>query len=232
MKRLPNRSFDDRHALDRALAADVAATLVSAIAERGSATLVVSGGTTPVGFFELLSHKALPWAQVSVLLADERWVAADDAASNEKLVRQHLLINAARSARFIPLKTADEQPEQAASALDRQLSALGTFDLVILGMGADGHTASLFPGADTLAVGLDLQSGKQCIAVTPPCAPHRRLSMTLPRLLDSRQIFLHITGDEKRAVLAAALDGGEASALPIAALLAQHKTPLQLYFAR
>ncbi len=226
-----SRTFADRETLDRTLASDVAAILARAIAGRGHATLVVSGGSTPAGFFRELSRKSLPWAQVSVLLADERWVAPDDPASNERLVRQNLLVDAASAARFIPLRTADENPEDAEALLDQRLSELGTFDLVMLGMGNDGHTASLFPGATALDAALDRHSGRQCIAVTPPHAPHRRISLTLPRLLDSRQIFLHITGDDKRQVLEQAVRKNALAQFPVAALVNQSETPVTLYFS-
>lgn len=231
MNSMQNRLFADRDALDSALSADVAAILAQAINERGRATLVVSGGSTPINFFRLLSTQPLPWSRVSVLLADERWVSPDDQASNERLVRNNLLINAAREAIFIPFKTADEEPEQAEPELENRMASLGTFDLVILGMGADGHTASLFPGTAALERALDLNSEKQCIAVTPLQAPHRRISMTMSRLLNSRDIFLHITGDEKRAVLRQAIESNDSSRLPIAAVANQHRTQLTLYFS-
>ena len=231
MNSLQSRVFADRDALDHGLSADVVAILARAINERGRATLVVSGGSTPINFFRLLSNQSLPWNRVSVLLADERWVSPDDQASNERLVRNNLLINAAREANFIPLKTANENPEEAEQELEKRLALLGTFDLVILGMGADGHTASLFPGAAALERALDVHSDKQCIGVIPLQAPHRRISLTLSRLLNSRDIFLHITGNEKRAVLREAIDSNDSSRLPIAAFANQQQTPLTLYFS-
>ena len=231
MNRLIYRNFESRGQLDAKLASTVAQALEKAIRERGRATLVVSGGSTPLQFFQLLSQKALPWQQVTVLLADERWVAADHSDSNEKLVRDNLMVNRAAEARFLPLKQPGDDPAGAEQALDRELAALGRFDFVVLGMGGDGHTASLFPGASALASGLDMTSGKSCIAVLPTAAPHPRISLTLPRLLDSETIVVHITGNDKMAVLEQARQQDNPAELPIAAIINQDITPVSLYWA-
>lgn len=214
--------------LDQKLAANVANLLEHAVAERGRATLVVSGGSTPVNFFRTLSRAEIPWAQVSVTLADERWVSGEDDDSNEKLVRENLLVNRAREASFIPLKREYDTPAQAEDELNQALEALGTFDVVILGMGGDGHTASLFPKAVNLAAGLDMHSGKSCLAVDPVTAPHLRMSMTLPRLLDARQIIIHITGQKKKAIFDRAQAEGDSLSLPISAFIKQSISPVTL----
>jgi len=99
-------------------------------------------------------------------------------------------------------------------------------------MGDDGHTASLFPGSDALAMGLDMSSGRTAIAVTPTEAPHQRMSMTLPRLLDTQQLIIHISGSSKQAVLQAAQDSDDATELPIRAILGQQVAPLSIYWAK
>jgi len=104
--------------------------------------------------------------------------------------------------------------------------------VVILGMGDDGHTASLFPEAETLALGLDMKSGRTAIAVTPPEAPHQRISMTLPRLLDTQQVVIHISGAGKQTVLQAAREGDDVAELPIRAILNQQIAPLKIYWAK
>lgn len=228
------RTFADRDALDAQLTEDVTALLERAVAERGEAVLVVSGGSTPIGFFQRLSRCTLPWERITVTLADDRWVSADHADSNEKLVREKLLVNNAVAARFVSLTTADGSPEAGQDTVEERLAGLGEFDVVILGMGGDGHTASLFPQAVALAEGLDMDSGKNCIAVDPVTAPHPRISLTLPRLLRARQVFIHITGDEKRRVLEAALalKGSEAQRqLPISTVLNQGRVPVTLYWS-
>lgn len=231
MNSLVSRLFDDREQLDQKLAEAAAKLLSAAIKTAGSATLVVSGGSTPLNFFRLLSRKQLAWEKVTILLADERWLPPTHDDSNARLVRNNLLINAAAAARFIPLTTPCEDPEKAEAELDEKLAGLGQFDLVVLGMGKDGHTASLFPDAPNVSEGLDEASSRQCIAVFPRAAPHRRMSMTLPRLLNSRQIFVHITGYEKQQVLEQARKENNPLILPIAAVINQKTTPVTIYFA-
>lgn len=185
-----------------------------------------------MGFFHLLSQQLLDWSSVTVTLADERWVNADHKDSNEKLVRENLLINEAYQAKFISLKTSAENAVDGESECEQALASVGQFTVVILGMGDDGHTASLFPGADALAMGLDMSSGRTAIAVTPTEAPHQRMSMTLPRLLDAQQLIIHISGSSKQAVLQAAQGSDDAAELPIRAILGQQVAPLSIYWAK
>jgi len=224
--------FENTSALDIELAEKVAALLAADIQARGKASLVVSGGRTPMGFFHLLSQQLLDWSSVTVTLADERWVDADHQDSNEKLVRENLLINEAHQAQFISLKSAAENAVDAESECEQALASAGQFTVVILGMGDDGHTASLFPGTEALALGLDMNSGRTAIAVTPTAAPHQRMSMTLPRLLNAGQVIIHISGSSKQDVLLAAQNGDNAAELPIRAILDQQVAPLSVYWAK
>ncbi len=188
------------------------------------ASLVVSGGSTPKPFFEHLSRRVLAWDRVRITLADERWVGADHEASNERLVRRHLLVAEAAVATVVGLKTPEATPEEGCEACEQALAQVTRpFDVVILGMGGDGHTASLFPGAPELAAGFDPASGRTCLAAHPATAPHPRMSLTLPALLDSRRLVLHITGESKRRVYAQALEPGPAQELPIRAVLASDR---------
>jgi 6-phosphogluconolactonase len=223
--------FENTSALDAALTGKVSELLRKAIACNGSASLVVSGGRTPVGFFHLLSQQDLDWSKVTVALADERWVDADHPDSNEKLVRENLLINEAHKAQYLALKNGAEDAVDGEAECQRQLASIGRFTVVILGMGDDGHTASLFPESAALAKGLDMHSGRDCIAVTPVHAPHQRMSMTLPRLLNSESLFIHISGISKQQVLARANAGDDVMALPIRAVLHQQSTPVAIYWA-
>jgi len=224
--------FENASALDIALSKKVSGLLAASIESQGSASLVVSGGRTPMGFFHLLSQQALDWSKVTVLLADERWVDADHAASNEKLVRENLLINEASQASYLALKNSADQAVDGEAECAQALAELGTFTVVILGMGDDGHTASLFPGSDALAAGLDMDSGRDCIAVTPLDAPHQRMSLTLPRLLNSQQIVIHISGASKQQVLSQAEAGDDVMELPIRSILQQQQAPLSIYWAK
>lgn len=231
MSDLSVQSFASRALLDSQLATDVASALATAVANKGEAFLVVSGGSTPLHFFAELSKKKLPWEKISITLADERWVPADHPDSNEKLLRDTLLINEAVNARFIPLKNTAADARDGEAELEKALAELPTFDVVILGMGADGHTASLFPGAEALAEGLDVRSEKSCIAVQPLTAPHQRMSLTLPRLLNTEQLIIHITGNEKKAVLNKAGKDNDPESLPIAAVLNQRQVAVTLYWS-
>ncbi len=224
--------FENASALDIALSEKVAELLKANIDAQGNASLVVSGGRTPMGFFHLLSQQILDWSKVTVLLADERWVDADHADSNEKLVRENLLINEASQARYLALKNSTEQAVDGEAECAQALAGLGTFTVVILGMGDDGHTASLFPGAEALAAGLAMDSGRDCIAVTPLHAPHQRMSLTLPRLLNSQQIVIHISGASKQQVLSKAESGDDIMELPIRSILQQQQAPLSIYWAK
>ena len=225
------KQFENTSALDMALADEVSDRLRKSIQEQGQASLVLSGGRTPMGFFHQLSQQVLDWSQVTVTLADERWVDNDHNDSNEKLVKENLLINEAYCAKFLSLKNSAETAVLGESELEAELSGYGQFTVVILGMGDDGHTASLFPGADALPAGLAMDSGKSCIAVTPTAAPHERISMTLPRLLDTERLIVHISGQNKQKVLEQANAGDNIEELPIRAILQQAQVPATVFWA-
>lgn len=198
---------ENRESLARALAGAVAEDLAKIISERGAATLAVSGGTTPALFFDRLSREDMAWDKVTVTLVDERQVGEESPRSNARLVREQLLQNNAASARFVPLY----ENSAAASGL--------SLDVVVLGMGNDGHTASFFPGGDTLAEAVAPHTEQSLIAITAPAAGEPRLTYTLPKLLAAGRIYLHIEGAEKRQVLARAQSGGDVMEMPIRAVL-------------
>ncbi len=225
--------FPDRTTLTTALADAVCEQLGRAIASRDRASLAVSGGSTPKPLFEALSRRELAWEKVTVLLVDERWVAPADPDANEHLVRGSLLQNRAAAATFIPMKSSAAHPEQDEDACSGRLRPFFPLDLVLLGMGNDGHTASLFPGAARLAEALTPagDKGKICMAMTPPAAPHARMTLTLAALLNSRAIFVHIVGAEKKAVLDQALGSGPAEEMPIRAILRQDQVPVRIFWA-
>ncbi|MEO1081646.1 MAG: 6-phosphogluconolactonase [Pseudomonadota bacterium] len=223
--------FPDREALDVRLASAVADQLAAGIEARGSASLAVSGGSTPRGVFAQLARTSISWDAVSVTLVDERWVNPSHADSNERLTRENLLTDSAAAARFVPLYAEAPRPEDALGEIAASLAVFDTFDSVMLGMGADGHFASLFPGSASLNAGLDLGGSEDCIAVDPPAAPHARMSLTLPRIINTRQLVLHITGDEKRAVLELARRHMDPQRLPVAAVLALSAPPLDIYWS-
>ncbi|MEQ8516288.1 MAG: 6-phosphogluconolactonase [Chromatocurvus sp.] len=225
------RVFPSQGELAPALAAAIAEQLRSAILARGQAILAVSGGSTPVPFFKALQRAELDWSRVTVTLVDERWVDADHADSNAALVNRHLLRGAAAGARFEPLKTPAATAEQGCQWVNSRLALLGPPDIAVLGMGADGHTASWFPGASSLAQALDPASRETCVALQPPQAEHARLSLSLAAVLAATRLYLHFTGSAKWATFERALLPGPVADLPVRALLRQQSAPVQVCYA-
>ena len=207
-----------------------AETLREAIKRWGCASLIVPGGSTPVPYFQTLSQQKLEWNKVWISLTDERWLPAENPDSNENLLRKHLLINEAKAAHFLSLYNGHSTPEAGLVDCRRQMSELSRpFDLVVLGMGEDGHIASLFPHSAELEAGLT--SHELCIATHPKDAAHARMSLTVSALTDSRAIALLINGQSKRIVYQHAAINNDANQLPVAAILNQDKVPVRIYWA-
>lgn len=221
--------------IDGALAAAdmarrITVVLGDAIAARGVATIALSGGRSPRPVLEALSDAALDWEKVIVTLVDERWVAPDHADSNERLVRETLLHGEAARARFVPMKNGAADAYAGQAACEADFAALPwPLDIVLLGMGEDGHTASLFPQAKELAEGLSTRA--LTLAVTPPAAPHQRMSLSASAILKSRHIFLQIGGAAKKAVYDRALAGGPVAELPIRVALCQHQVSVEVWIS-
>jgi 6-phosphogluconolactonase len=215
-----------------ALAKRVGVLLTEGVAERGQATLAVSGGSTPIPLFARLAEMELPWEKVTVALVDERWVDTGSPDSNENQVRRHLLQKKAAAARFVGMKNEAATPLAGEVDCAARLQTLSLpWDCLILGMGNDGHTASLFPNAANLAAATDPHSGRICMTIHPPAAPHERMTLTLPAILNSRQLILHLQGEEKKKVLARAQEEGAAEAMPIRYILRQQTTSLAVYWS-
>ncbi len=199
-------AFDDDASLAATFAQAVAANLRAALGERGRALIGLSGGSTPRRFLQELSRQRLDWNRVVVTLCDDRWVAPDSDRSNEKLLRETLLLNHASAATFQPLHVDTPDPEQGLSQVADALAKLPLpFDVIVLGMGSDGHTASLFPGGDHLAAALDPATSARVLPMRAPDAPEPRVTLTLPVLATARAMYLHIEGADKKAVLDHAL---------------------------
>ncbi|QFU22675.1 6-phosphogluconolactonase [Shewanella eurypsychrophilus] len=224
------KSFDDKASLENQLADRIAKQLQEAVDTRGKASFIVSGGSTPVKLFQILSKKNVEWSDVYITLADERWVDAESDDSNERLVRTHLLQNKAVNAKFRGLKNMFSSPEEGCSMAIEQLANFPRpFDVVVLGMGNDGHTCSWFPCSKEIDEALS--TDKLCVAVTPGTAPNSRLSLSKTAILASRQIYLHIVGEQKLTVYRQALENEDANSMPIRAVLGQHKTPVDVYWS-
>lgn len=223
--------FESADELAEALADSVAQSLAAAVEMNGAASLVVSGGSTPKPFFKALKQHNLPWQDIYVTLADERWVKADHADSNEKLVRDLLL---PEGANFVSLTTSHATPHEAEAEVNARLEEYfpEAFDVVILGMGDDGHTASLFPNAPELADALGGHVEEAAKAITPPSyAPHKRMTLTRNRLLHADRVILHFTGEKKIEVLGKAVSEATDEQMPIRALLLQDETPVEIVWA-
>lgn len=226
------KNFADAETQAVALATEIATRLTNAVGERGSALLAVSGGKSPVRLFQLLSQMDLPWQAVTITLVDERWVDADHADSNARLVREHLLVGKAAGARFLPLKNEAVTPEEGVPACSAALSRLPLpFDVVVLGMGDDGHTASFFPQAPGLAAAIDPVTPSLCAAVRPQTAPHPRMTLTLRVLQESRWIVLPLQGESKLRVYRNALEDGPVELMPVRTVLRQTQAPIEVWLA-
>lgn len=216
-----------RQALAEQLAEAVYQALADDLVNQSRALLVVSGGSTPVPFFKALAQKPLEWARVDITLADERWVDEQSSDSNAKLVRENLLQGPAAVANFVPLTSDAGTPEEGVAAVAEATAGLAwPASVVILGMGGDGHTASLFP--DSQELGLALSTDEPLVAVRTPSQPQPRITFSADRLHQAKRHILHITGDDKRTVLANAMGGDDVRTLPIRAFLS---CPLAIYWA-
>lgn len=209
-------SFPDRETLVTELTTVIADLLSEGVSRNDRASLFVSGGSTPVQLFKSLSIQDLPWPNIDIFLVDERWVSPTAKDSNELLVKTHLLQNRAAAANFTGMWSPIESARDGEIECAKQIQKIQRpFDVLILGLGNDGHTASLFPGAARLELATNMDSGKICLAITPVNAPHERMTLTLPAILESKRIFLHINGQNKKDVLEQALKSGPAEEMPI-----------------
>lgn len=225
-------SFADGDALAAALAAAVAERLAAACETHGKAVLAVSGGTTPSRFFKALSHKRLPWKNITVTLIDERFVPPTNERSNQKLVSELLLQNEAAAANFVGLYNDAPNVEDGARIASKALDRLGRpFDVSVLGMGNDGHTASFFPGGDHLAAAISPEQSALVLPMQAEGAGEPRLTLALPVIAGSRFVALHIEGATKKTVLDAAIAEGSALDMPIRAVLRYEPIELEIFWA-
>ncbi len=211
------RTYPDREMLMIDLADRIASELRAALAQNGRATLSVPGGTTPGPIFDILSGLDLDWANVAVMLNDERWVPEDSPRSNTRLLRERLLRDKAAAATLVPLYADAPRPEDRMDALAEGITPHLPIDVLLLGMGADMHTASLFPGADRLEEALS-DDAPILLPMRAEAAGEPRITLSAPVLRDAMNIHILITGSEKRAALERAEHLPETEA-PVRALL-------------
>lgn len=219
--------FRSIEAAARALADALGEVIQYALAERGRAVIAVSGGRTPRLVFERLRDAPVDWSRVTITLVDERWVAPRHSESNERLVRSHLMTGKGAAATFVPLYGGEETPEAGRIPCEERLKSLDLpFDAVYLGMGSDGHFASLFPGDRVVHADEGF-----CVAVAPNTGRMARMSMTPSVILNSRRVFLLFHGREKQAAYAEACREGPASEIPLRLVLRQDITPVSVFTA-
>lgn len=196
-------TYPDREALMIGLADRIASELRETVSMEGRASLCVPGGTTPGPMFDILSGVTLDWANIAVFLNDERWVSEDSPRSNMRLLRQRLVVDKAAKAVLVPLYAPTATPEEALAELGEAIAAHLPISVLLLGMGADMHTASLFPGADLLAEAL-APDAPVLLPMRAEAAGEPRITLTAPVLAGAKNIHILITGAEKRAAIEAA----------------------------
>lgn len=223
--------FPDRKRLFAGLTTDFSERLAEIIAKRRKASLALAGGTTPGPLYEALSNLPLKWEKVSVTLTDERWVSPEDPASNEWLIRDLLLKRRAHSAAFLGFKTNHAKASGGAAIAEKRISPIMPFDICLLGMGPDGHIASLIPGAEGYDAAVDVAGTRKVAGIHAAGAAGspERMTLTIPGILSSRRIVLLFMGNDKLAIYNEAKEGRGAS--PVRDLLAQKKTPVHAFWA-
>ncbi|HEY1724422.1 MAG TPA: 6-phosphogluconolactonase [Steroidobacteraceae bacterium] len=226
------RRFADETALIGALATEIVASVEDAQRAGRPASLLVSGGRSPAALFDKLSATEIDWSRIWVGLADERWVDPRSSDSNERLLREHLLRGSAAEANFVGLKNDAATPAAGAAASWQSIKPLPRpFDYVVLGMGTDGHTASLFPKSPGLAKALDGRQAPACVAMIAPVEPNARLSLNLSALLNARHVALLLIGSDKWNTYDQARKAGPVEQMPVRALLRQQQVPVTVYWA-
>jgi len=194
--------------------------LTEAIRKNGRASMAVSGGSTPITLFKEFSLLSIDWSKIDLTLVDDRWVDAKNADSNELLVRAHLIKNKAAKVNFIPLKNDAKTAKEGQIYSEKMLrKIILPFDVVVLGMGCDGHTASLFPCSDELPEAMNLNNLNYLISTTPKTAPYERISLTARVIFDSKNVFLHLNGSNKLHTLESAMEYKDPNKMPIYAFL-------------
>jgi len=222
-------AFNTREDLYDAAASVLVEALTTAVAKRGQAGFAATGGTTPAPVYDRLSLMTAPWDKVVVTLSDDRFVPPSHAGSNEGLVRRHLLVGEAAKARFAPLYFEGVSQDESALKAEEGVAAASPFGAVLLGVGADGHFASLFPGSPVLAQGLDPETERLVLAAPAghPAPDIPRLSLTFAALTRTDLIVLLVTGEAKRALLEGPID----PALPVASILKQDRARVRILWA-
>jgi 6-phosphogluconolactonase len=224
--------YDSADEMAEAVAGDVGFIIESALDARGSSLVALPGGETSKRIFKSLATKKMPWKQVTIIPTDERLVPMDDERSNVRAIARTFI---PVGARVIPITADIPDYKLAGNSADARLQDLPwPPDLVWLGVGDDGHTASLFTGPD-LQAALDAPKARRAIGVMPDPlpqdAPVARVTLTRAAILSARTILITITGEKKRELLEGAIEDGQSSRLPIGRLLAEVEQPIDIHWA-
>lgn len=229
MKNISVYNANDQYILAEQLGTRVIQVLAEAIRLRGAAYLVVSGGSTPKPLFRFLSEQAIDWSKVTITLADERCVNPEDPASNAKMVREHLLTGNASSARFISLYEGGEPQFDDQITAGLKLLSLPRYDMVILGMGDDGHTASIFPEAINREAAQDTGNHHLALLTDPVTVAPLRITQSVRRLLDTRNLALHFTGSGKAELFNQITRDPNPATWPISSFICQTQVPVEVF---
>lgn len=226
------KSFTKKETLLDELTSNIVQVLKESIDKNAKASLLVSGGSTPKPLFEKLSNIDIAWDKVVISLVDDRWLDPSHKDSNELLVKKNLMQNFASKASFVGMyidgKSAYDSDELCSKTYQEKVYP---FDVVILGMGGDSHTASLFPKNEKLKEAYDLENKNLCISIKPDTAPYDRMSLTLGAILSAKNIILHIEGEEKLKVYEEALKSDDIFKTPISAVLNNENVEVEVYHA-
>ena len=228
--------FDSRDQMFKSLAVDCETRLKNTLIKNDKASFIVPGGTTPAPVFLELSKSDLEWEKITIAQSDERWLDSDHPQSNQRLTENTFLINNAAQAGYVAMKNSSVTASKALAQCNQDYHIISPFTVTMLGMGLDGHIASLFPNSNHIEEGLSLDNKDLCIDIDATGCPvageyTERMSLTLNAILASEQIILLITGDEKLKLVEHWLDKQPERSCPISFLLNQTKTPLAIYWA-
>jgi 6-phosphogluconolactonase len=223
--------FSTLKACEDALLNQLTGSIESLLSQNKAVKLALAGGNTPKGFYKKLSRVSLDWEKIAVTLTDERWVNVNDDASNERMLKQTLFQNKAKIAQFLGLKTPEQSPELGQPHTTSLLSDhFPQLDYVVLGMGEDGHFASIFPEMNNTRALLELEQTEKCLPALPEGQP-ARMSLTLSYLLTAQHIFLLVTGKAKKNIINQQLKPDALPTLPIHWLLQQTHCPVTIYWS-
>ena len=241
LKQIPNqltlKQFENRDELFQSVALDIESRLRQSLTQYGAASFIIPGGTTPGPAFHSLSNAELDWKSITIAQSDERWLDTSHEQSNQKLTEKTLLINHASKANYVAMKNSSTSAKNGLSQCNQDYQSMPTpFSVTMLGMGLDGHFASLFPKSNHIKKGLDPNNLDLCIDIDASgcsvAGDHtERMSLTLSGILNSQTIILLITGQEKLKLIQSKLNTKPDLNCPISYLLNQTTSPISIYWA-